>query len=461
MEKNDTNHVKLVSWRFRMKYRNNFKTNVCLKVLFLFCIGLTLFSCKRESEPTVDEISWLKDNAVRIENIEADYTDTTDLQPLKEIIGDARIVMLGEQTHGDGSTFKAKVRLIKFLHQEMGFDVVAFESGFYDCHKLWLNILDNQDPVNASRQGIYSLWSSIAEVEPLFRYIGETIALPRPLEVAGFDCKFTGSLSRNELLIDLETFLAQNNSALLEGPGWQVFKDVFTRTIASQFYVPEVEEQNTFNTILNELLGELAAFAPGPGPLLLSPGYWIQLLRSTERLAYRNWMDEPKDYTIRDTQMADNLLWLYRNRYQNRKIIVWAATFHIIRNPGILYPTSPFASYPTVTMGNFVWQELGDAVYSIGFTGYRGSYRNVSTNAIKPVPNASVGSLEHFMESIESPVFQYGLINFRNLPESGNWLKERLLSRPLANTEMSADWTKVLDGMFFISTMHPSTMADD
>jgi erythromycin esterase-like protein len=27
----------------------------------------------------------------------------------------------------------AKVRLIKYLHQEMGFDVIAFESGLYEC----------------------------------------------------------------------------------------------------------------------------------------------------------------------------------------------------------------------------------------------------------------------------------------------------------------------------------------
>jgi len=59
--------------------------------------------------------------SVTVRSLDAMDLDFSDLSRLKVAIGDARIVMLGEQSHADGATFKAKVRLIKFLHQEMGY----------------------------------------------------------------------------------------------------------------------------------------------------------------------------------------------------------------------------------------------------------------------------------------------------------------------------------------------------
>src|SRR5258707_1034052 len=75
-----------------------------------------------------------------VRGIEAADTDYSDLQGLRAAVGGARIVLLGEQTHGEGSTFTAKIRLIKFLHEKMGFEVLAFESGLYDCARIWENV---------------------------------------------------------------------------------------------------------------------------------------------------------------------------------------------------------------------------------------------------------------------------------------------------------------------------------
>ena len=77
---------------------------------------------------------------------------------------------MGEPIHYDGSAFKAKTRLVKFLHQELGFSVIAFESGFYDCYKAWQEIQAGRLSINAARKSLYPFWIS-TETEELFNYM--------------------------------------------------------------------------------------------------------------------------------------------------------------------------------------------------------------------------------------------------------------------------------------------------
>jgi erythromycin esterase-like protein len=138
-------------------------------------------------EGRVSRIGWLDRNAAAVRSI--DFADDTfsDLEPLRSAIGSARIVMLGEQTHGDGTAFVAKSRVIRFLHEHMGFDVLAFESGFYDMPKAWTQIRAGNGVRSAIRDVLYAEWSRSAEMQPLIDYIGERANADRPLELTGFD----------------------------------------------------------------------------------------------------------------------------------------------------------------------------------------------------------------------------------------------------------------------------------
>ncbi|HYN07815.1 MAG TPA: hypothetical protein VES67_10525 [Vicinamibacterales bacterium] len=59
-----------------------------------------------------------------------------DLQPLKTISGDARIVSLGEATHGTREFFQLKHRILEFLATEMGFTIFSIEANMPEAYRL-------------------------------------------------------------------------------------------------------------------------------------------------------------------------------------------------------------------------------------------------------------------------------------------------------------------------------------
>ncbi|MBB5868388.1 erythromycin esterase [Allocatelliglobosispora scoriae] len=83
--------------------------------------------------PTSDvEIgAWLRANGSLLRTITpAEDDDFGDLEPLRELVGDARIVGLGESTHRIHEFYQVRDRLSRFLVAELGFTAVVLESGF-------------------------------------------------------------------------------------------------------------------------------------------------------------------------------------------------------------------------------------------------------------------------------------------------------------------------------------------
>ncbi len=409
-----------------------------------------------------DRIAGLKKHAVAVRSINAADLNFTDLEPLRGVIGNRRMVMLGETSHGDGAGFAAKTRLIKFLHERMGFDVLALEGGLYDVRKVWSTLRAGGDPISTVRSGVFKEWADSRQVEPLWRYVVERMKSTRPLELAGFDLQFTGSASREHLVDDLNDYLLRTGitaqTALrafqVSGPLNRLMRNWLS------FHAIGPEERSAVLTAMADLGRALEQGPPGSRQDEAERVFWIQLLKSSATMMEFGWkvdlgaaMQKHVGMTVvnlRDRQMADNLMWLAKQAYPTRKIIVWAATSHVIRNRG----SAVVEKDPMIPMGDWIDKSMGSDVYTLGFTAYSGRWGTITMAQATDLKAADPNSLEHLLFKTG---FEFAWVDFRNLAADAVWLREPVSSRTIGYEPRTADWTRVMDGMFFIREMFPST----
>ena len=408
--------------------------------------------------PTLSpEAQWLAANAHPIATL-AIGNDFRDLEPLRAAIGGARMVMLGEQSHGDGTTFLAKARLIAFLHQEMGFDVLAWESGIYDVHEVWDHIRAGEDVLAASRRGIFGIWTRSEQVLPTLDYVSRTLGTARPLEMAGFDNQLTGTIADDSLSAHVLAFARGIGSPVADDPEWPAAAATLTDlAVTGSQPKPSLADQARLLRILGAL--RLDAFARSERDR--EALFWMQALSSIESYARMRWAANTpptsEDNNPRDAQMGANLVWLANNYYPGRKIIVWAASAHTARNLAPLRTSEgvrPFASGWTVHMGDQVYRAPGVEMYSIGFTAAGGSFGQVGGAPQTIRPNLLESLETHFAAT----PFDYAFIDFRQRAAGGDWLTDTY-SRPFGYSDLRGDWTAVFDGMIFTRVMTPSTLA--
>jgi len=81
-------------------------------------------------------------------------------------------------------------RLVKFLHEKYGFNVLAFEGDFYGLNEGWQNIQKVKSQTDPFiRQNVLHLWSNCENCYELFyNYIPSSFQTANPLQLSGFAC---------------------------------------------------------------------------------------------------------------------------------------------------------------------------------------------------------------------------------------------------------------------------------
>ncbi|MEI2362425.1 hypothetical protein [Priestia megaterium] len=156
----------------------------------------------RRKEKYLNSIEWLSKNSIHLS--EPDECMPEEFEFLRHIIKDKRIVWLGENGHNIREHNMMKSKIIEFLHKEMNFTVLAFESGLAECHsanELKKEFTDEDFLKNA----VYSLWATKENLS-LFQLMKKS-----DLSLIGID---SNPSSNPELFVK---FVQQLSSVVSEG----------------------------------------------------------------------------------------------------------------------------------------------------------------------------------------------------------------------------------------------------
>lgn len=144
-------------------------------LLLTFCfthLTAAQTSNQRTSSPNQPTVEWIAAHAVRLKTPEAGQ-GFTDMKPLKKIIGNARIVSLGEATHGTREFFQLKHRMLEFLASEMGFTIFSIEANMPEAYRLNDYVLNGTGDPAKLLKGMYFWTWDTQEVLEMIRWMRE------------------------------------------------------------------------------------------------------------------------------------------------------------------------------------------------------------------------------------------------------------------------------------------------
>ena len=393
----------------------------------------------------------IKKNTYTLNSVSPTDENFSDLDFLKDKLKDKKIILIGESSHGDGTTFEAKTRLIEFLHENLDYNILAFEGAtIFDLYFAGSVIKRGKTPEIAQKQllnGLYKNWSASKEFQNLANYIGQNIdsltlvGIDNNFAMTGYAHYFPNFLNQSFNIsssteIDFQNFLTQHN--LLLTKSYQLTND---STFQFEHFINDI---NVIKKIVNE---------SSKG----SPEAKDYLTHELDNLAsYVNGvkMGMTENVPFRDKKMTENLSWLIDKYYPNEKVIIWTANLHAAKNLNqAIYEAGDDRYQNLTTLAQHLSNKYGeDKVYSIACTSSEGN-TNSDTGNVVPISLPETSWDYNFAKEFKG---DYAFIDFSQIrkTEYGN---SEFESTVLGYKPHLGKWYNIFDGILFIREMKPST----
>jgi erythromycin esterase len=375
---------------------------------------------------------WFSSNAIPLKTVEA-RNGFDDLKPLEKVLRNARIVALGEATHGTREFFQFKHRMLEFLVTRMGFEAFGIEASYPAC----MNVNDyvvygRGDRAKAlASQGFWT-WDTneVSDMIDWMREYNSNLPENKRIRFLGYDIQnYTQAFDvintylkkvAPDFLPTAEASFQPLRMADKDPVGFmktsaeaklQLFKnsDAVVKFLEENKakFVKQTSKQEFETVLLHARVLFQYADAYGLGPM------WDQKNPANSGGAKR------------DRYMAENIQTLINQLGPGTKMVVWAHNGHIAAS-------SYGGGIPA--MGSYLRKAYGDGYYALGFTFNEGSFQSremipgKTAGALKeftvgPAPEFSTGW--YFARAREGRKFENYVVDFRGAPKQGivaEWL---------------------------------------
>jgi erythromycin esterase len=356
--------------------------------------------------PPEEVVGWLRANAIPIRTTQAGQ-GCEDLAPLKSVIGNARVVALGEATHGTREFFQLKHRMLEFLVEEMGFTVFAIEATMPESFDVNRYVLTGEGDPEKALAGLYFWTWDTEEVLGMIRWMRSYNADPRntnKIKFYGFDMQSPARAVKVAMQY-LHTV----------DPGQPVKNEEDLGALANPYlaaefsYLPKEKQQRAVaaaHELLARLDSEKARYIARS-----SEREWA-LARQHARIVAQ-FADMGAELVAanasRDRSMAENIQWILEQEGPSAKAVIWAHNGHVGTGPG--------------AMGSYLRAVLKGQMFVFGFAFGEGSFQarempfGIGT-ALRAftAPPTPAGGLD---STLQAAGLRTAAVNFHAVPKTG------------------------------------------
>ncbi|MGN6543617.1 MAG: erythromycin esterase family protein, partial [Aureliella sp.] len=337
--------------------------------------------------------------------------DTVNLQPLLKRIGDARVVLIGEATHGTSEFYRIRCEITKALIEQKGFDFVAVEADWPDAYRIheYVTHREREEPYDWEAFARFPTWMwRNHEVLDFVHWLRDSNmrrrAPGRPVGFYGLDL-YSMYTSIDRVLKYLDSVDPESAKVARRRYGcltpWESDPSSYGAAAISGRYRTCEEEAVK---MLQDMSRRQLESALQDGEDLFDAQLNARLVADAEHYYRIMYYGSDESWNHRDTHMFETLKLLLERRGARSKAVVWEHNSHL----GNAAATQ-FGMHGQINVGQLCREAFGNDCYAIGQGTDHGTVAAASEwegpMEIKTVRPAHKESYERLMHLAEMNAF--------------------------------------------------------